>query len=282
MNKVIVGAIGALVVLVAVGLLALLRQELSPAPAASAPAASAAVVTGSVAAAASEPVAPPPPAAASVAAVPAVAASGPVQPVDIESALVELLGRKAVLSWMQTDDFARRFVATVDNLGRSHAPARLWPVNPAPGRFTTDRTPDGESIGLDNAQRYTPYILMLETLDLRKAIGLYAALYPRLQSAYVDLGFPKQRFHDRLLEVIDLLLATPLPEQLPAVVPPRVQGEMQITRPWVLYEYKDPAWQALSAGQRLLLRLGPVNERRVKARLTELRALLQAAPPAVR
>ena len=51
---------------------------------------------------------------------------------------------------------------------------------------------------------------------------------------------------------------------------------MQPARPWVLYEYDDPALQPLSAGQKILVRMGTANERRVKAKLTELRRLVTA------
>jgi hypothetical protein len=55
---------------------------------------------------------------------------------------------------------------------------------------------------------------------------------------------------------------------------PTIAGTEQPQRPWVLYEFDDPALQSLSAGQRILLRMGPVNERRVKARLAEFRRLV--------
>jgi hypothetical protein len=207
----------------------------------------------------------------------AAAASGPF---DVESALGDLFGRKAVLSMFQLDDFPRRVVATVDNLGRSHAPARLWPVNPVTGPFIVEEKDGGEVIGADNGLRYTPYVLLIETVDLRQAVALYRRMYPSLQQAYVDLGYPKRYFNDRLVEVIDQLLATPdlagpLKIHLPVINTP-VRPE----RPWVLYEFDDPALQALSAGQKMLLRMGPVNERRMKTKLAEIRRLVTAdAPP---
>ena len=42
----------------------------------------------------------------------------------------------------------------------------------------------------------------------------------------------------------------------------------------MLYEFTDPSLDALSAGQKLMVRMGVANERRLKARLRELRALL--------
>ena len=74
--------------------------------------------------------------------------------------------------------------------------------------------------------------------------------------------------------MIDLLLATPDLDALPRVHLPTVNGPIQPQRPWVTYQFDDPALESLPAGQKILLRMGPVNERRMKAKLAEIRALL--------
>lgn len=197
-------------------------------------------------------------------------------PLDVDAALIELFGRETVLSLFQLQGFPRRFVATVDNLGRAHAPPRLWPLNPAGGRFIVEKREDAKIIGADNGLRYTPYVLLIETVDLRQAVALYVRLYPLFQQAYEDIGYPKHYFNDRLVEVIDQLLATPeVREPLKVHLLP-INGPVQPVRPWVLYEFDAPALQALSAGQKILLRMGPANEQRVKAKLAEIRRLVAA------
>jgi hypothetical protein len=99
-------------------------------------------------------------------------------------------------------------------------------------------------------------------------------LYPSLQRAYEELGYPKRYFNDRFVDVIDLLLATPEPISAPKVHLPTVNGPVQPQRPWVLYEFDDPQLEGLAAGQKMLLRMGLRNERRVKVRLAELRNLI--------
>ena len=207
---------------------------------------------------------------------PVTQASGSTGEPDLRSALIQLLGRQAVLSMLQLEDFPRRVVATVDNLGRAHAPSSLWPVNPVGGRIGVDSRSGSPMLSPDNAQRYTPYVLLLERIDLRQAAELYGRLYPQLQRAYEELGFPQRHFNDRLVDVIDELLATPEFEQPLALRLPEIKGPMQPPRPWVLYEFEDPKLQALTSGQRILLRMGPVHQRRVKARLIELRSLVTA------
>lgn len=209
---------------------------------------------------------------------PAVASQNPAAPVTVDESLTELFGRKAVQSLFQLQDFPRRFVATVDNLGRPHAPAIIWPVNPAEGHFSVKSEGGASVIEPDNGLRYTAHVLLLETVDLRQAAAVYVRLYPMFQQAYEDLGFPKKYFNDRLVEVLDQLLATPEIDGPVKVHLPAIQGPLQPARPWVMYEFDDPALNALTSGQKILLRMGPVNERRVKARLAEFKRLITLAP----
>src|SRR5206468_8565598 len=106
-----------------------------------------------------------------------------------EGAVVQLFGRKAAQSMFQLDDFPRRVVATVDNLGRAQAPSRLWPVHPSAGRF---------SAGPDNALRYAPFVQLVESVAMRQSVPPDARLYPQFQKAYEDLGYPRGYFNDRL------------------------------------------------------------------------------------
>lgn len=191
---------------------------------------------------------------------------------SVRQALTGLLGREAVLALLQTDGFAERVVATVDALPRGHAAPRLWPVHPAEGRFTVD----GGRIAAANEQRYAPFVRMVERLDPAAAAGLYRRLQPQLQAAYENLGYPGRRFDDRLLEVVDHLLATPQPDSPPAVTLTEVKGPIAPERPWVRYEYADPALESRSAGQRILLRLGDAQRRSLIDWLRAFRAHVAA------
>jgi hypothetical protein len=202
------------------------------------------------------------------------AASSPA-PATLESALANLLGGEFMATLVRSDDFARRVAATVDNLGREKAAARLWPLQPPAGRFTARRQAEGgEVVASDNFVRYARHLVLVEKVDLRQAVALYKRHYPQFQQAYEELGYPGRHFNDRVIEVIDLLLATPAAPEPLAVRLPAISGPIQPERPWLLYEFADPAQQALPAGQQLMLRMGPDNARRLKARLAELRRLL--------
>ncbi len=223
-----------------------------------------------MAAAASDPVAPvAPPGELQPVKIPA--AAQPLAADQIGSAITAFLGSKAALTFFQLTDFPRKFVATVDNLGRSHAPPVAWPISPTEGRFTVQTFDGATVISSDNGLRYTPLVLLLEKINAGLAVDLYVRMYPVLQQTYVDLGYPNNQFNDRLLQVINHLLATPNAPQVMAVQLTEVKGPIPSVRPWVRYEFADPALEALSSGQKIMLRVGSVNQNRLKARLSALR-----------
>ena len=80
--------------------------------------------------------------------------------------------------------------------------------------------------------------------------------------------------NDRLVAVLDQLLQAPEPAgPLPVKLTP-VNTDVPNLRPWVRYEFVDPALEALPSGQKILLRMGPANEARAKALIRELRKRL--------
>ncbi len=176
----------------------------------------------------------------------------------------ELWSDQAVEERFQFRNFIRRVVATVDNLPRRKLAQQLMPVKRVEGMYLVEGDDGGYAATAANARRYTPYVTLLESIAPKQLVTLYVRLYPLFQQAYEDLGYPGQYFNDRLMVAIDDLLAAP---ELAA--PPK------LVRPKVFYLYADPELEASSAGQKILMRMGPDNAARVKASLRAIRAELE-------
>lgn len=197
----------------------------------------------------------------------------------VQETLLGLVGRDAVLKYLNVSEYIRRFVVTVDNLPRKRAPVRTWPVNPTPGRFVAAGSGDTTSLSPENFKRYEPFVRLVESIDSGTAVALYVRFYPLVQEAYEELGYPNKYFNDRLIEVIDHLLATPDLAGPVRLTLPKLEGSIKLDRPWVLYEFADPELEARSAGQKILVRMGIDNETRLKAKLRDLRAKLARSAP---
>lgn len=194
-------------------------------------------------------------------------------PQAFERALSEAIGASA-FQYLIPDELAQRIVATVDNLARPHAPARIWPVSPTAGRFQVDRSDDGTTtITAANEDRYSALVAIAESVDPARVAAVYSRFYPVFQRAYEEIGFPGRPFNDRLVAVIDHLLQAPRPTQpIPVtLLEVRTEAGEPPARPWVRYEFADPALESLSAGQKIMIRIGPDNRRRLEAVLGAFR-----------
>ena len=188
-----------------------------------------------------------------------------------KAALLDLPGTQGLGSLLRPENLIRRLVATVDNLPRHKLAVELRPLEPTGGSVLVSGGDLQANLDEHNGTRYAPVMAILGTLDMHALHDLYRHYYPLFQRAYEDLGYPQKSFNDRLLAVIDHLLDTPHPARPLALV-----------RPKVFWEFADPALEARSAGQKLLLRLGSDNQAVVEGKLRELRALLatRGATPA--
>jgi len=162
----------------------------------------------------------------------------------------------------------RNIVATVDNLPRRTLPRRVMPLSPVPGTFVVSKEGGGYVIAAANAQRYVPLVRLLEATDPTKLVAVYVHWYPRFQDAYRELGYSHAYFNDRLVDAIDSMLASP---QFPATV--------GVVQPSVLWQFEDPEFEMLPIGQRVMLRMGPDNAARAKARLLAMRRLVARVAP---
>ncbi len=179
---------------------------------------------------------------------------------SLRESLAASLGKQALNDIVITKDIARRIAATIDNLPRRKLAERLLPIRPPAGHFLT--TGQGEIVTLSpsNYARYNGYVSVARTVDAKQIVGVYLYYYPLFQQAYQELGYPKKQFNDRVIQAIDDLLATP-----------SVAQPVELVRPKVLFEFEDPDLEDLSAGQKLMIRIGPENAAVVKGKLREIR-----------
>ena len=161
-------------------------------------------------------------------------------------------------------DIIRNIVVTIDNMTGAKLPQKYSFTAPPGGQFLVFRDAAGtEFIDPKNHDRYWSFVELAEMSDLRRFVSFYVRYYPLFQQAYRDLGYPDRYFNDRFVQVLDHLLAAP-----------EIRVPIKLVRPKVFYQYADPALESLSAGQKLLIRMGPDNAARAKARIKELRQAL--------
>jgi DUF3014 family protein len=186
----------------------------------------------------------------------------------LRGSVERLTDAKTAEEFLVPENLVRNFVVTVDNLTRVKVASDRRPVKPTPGATVVEIRGNETILSEENYARYAPFVSLVQAADAKQATAVYLHYYPLFQRAYEDLGYPDDYFNDRMVDVIDHLLATPTPA-----------GPIKLTQPKVFFEYADPALEGLSAGQKLLLRMGPANAAQIKAKLKELRVEIASQKP---
>ena len=183
---------------------------------------------------------------------------------EISMAINSLIEGKALTGLFSFKSFIRHFVVTVDNMTNQKIPQRYVFTRRVPDKFAVIKQEfDTALLDSKNFKRYSAYVNLFDVVDSRKLLTVYVRFYPLFQEAYEALGYPGRYFNDRLIQVIDHLLAAP-----------EIEGSINLVRPKVFYQFADPELESLSAGQKILLRIGYENTLRVKSKLRELRSIL--------
>ena len=179
----------------------------------------------------------------------------------ISGELASVVGAAPLARHVETDGLIRRLVAAIDNLPGGRLSMKQRPIKAVPGDFAVTGEDASLQIDAANQARYAPLVTLIEAIDPASLAAVYRRYYPLFQQAYQELGYPDAYFNDRLVTVIDQLLA----------VKP-IDGPIRLARPNVLYLFADPALEARPPGEKILLRMGSDNAARVQAVLRRWRA----------
>lgn len=178
--------------------------------------------------------------------------------------LTEMEPGARLLRLVTPEEVIRRFVVFTDNVARDSLPQLDYPVRPVEQDMIVEEVDDNLYV-MDEAshERFDPLVDTLVSLEVDQAMAIYEALQPLFSEAYAELGYGEQDFDGVVVDAIDRVLATEVPE-----------GPYQLIRPSVMYEFADSSLENLSPVEKQLIRLGPENTARLKERLRDYRAAL--------
>jgi hypothetical protein len=182
---------------------------------------------------------------------------------DVVGGLTEIFGETAVMEHLNPERIVRNLVVSIDNAPRQQLALNQRPIQPPTGDFVTSGTEDAIVLAPENYERYEPFVALVASIDAKTLVSFYRGLEPLFQQSYEELGHPDASFETRLTEVIEHLLQTPTP-----------RGPIALVQPSVLYRYADERLENLSAGQKLLIRMGVNNATVVKCKLREIQSEL--------
>ena len=179
---------------------------------------------------------------------------------EVRQALSEMVGVNPLAVYLVKDHAVSRLVGTLDSLTSRQVPAEINPIKPASDKFVVETEGERLVLSPENFARYDGYIALIAGVDAGALMMTYQHYSPLFQEAWEDNG-GEGLFDDRLVDLIDHLLETP-----------DVPGPVYLVKPEAVYLFEEPALEAMSAGQKILIRMGSANAAIVKEKLTEIRS----------
>ncbi len=184
----------------------------------------------------------------------------------VKASLAEISGtsQEDVNRILMNEAVLQRFVVAVTNVANDELATNYRLVSPPEQSFRVYNQAGKKWIDAASYKRYTPYVDMLESFDNEALLNLYETYQSDIQQKYSEIGDPDRDFNSVIVDAIDQLLDTP-----------EVPMPVEVYTDSVAYKYADERLENLSSPQKQLLRTGPDNMRRIKAKLRELKALIE-------
>jgi len=178
----------------------------------------------------------------------------------VHNKTVEMADGMAIEPMLVEKDLVRHFVVFVDNLAQGELARKVSPLKGPGSVFTVSDITNKTYLNPDGYHRYDLYADFVANLDDVQLAATYKVVTPLLSEAFEELGYGDMSFNERMLEAIDIMLAAPIVDQ-----PIELDGVS------VNYQFVDPKLEALPNAQKLLVRMGPENSKKVKAALRRLK-----------
>lgn len=177
----------------------------------------------------------------------------------VQQKALAMINNNVLSASLVQQDLVRQFVVFVDNLAQGELTRKVSPIKGPEKLFTVSEITNKVYLNPDSYHRYDAYVDSITKMDEQSLIITYKQLTPMLEEAFTELGYSNAKFNDRMLQAIKMLLAAPI-----------VEDPIELNSISVNYQFVDPDLEALPSAQKLLVRMGPENTRKLKVALRKL------------
>lgn len=177
----------------------------------------------------------------------------------VQRKALAIINNNVLSSSLVQQDLARQFVVFVDNLAQGELTRKVSPLKGPEKLFSVSEITNKVYLNPEGFHRYDAYVDSIAKMDEQTLMATYKQMTPMLEEAFSELGYSNAKFNDRMLQAIKILLAAPI-----------IEDPIELSSISVNYQFVDPNLEALPSAQKLLIRMGPENTRKLKVALRKL------------
>jgi hypothetical protein len=167
-------------------------------------------------------------------------------------------------NWLKEKDIIRRFVAVVDNIVNGENPAANLNFLKPEKNFQIITHKQNLILDPNNYIRYDRTASIFDSLKIKTLLNLFYHIEPLLDETYQKMGYPGQYFRPALMRAIDIILDIPI-----------IKVPIFLQKKVITYSFENQEFENLSPAQKLILRLGPENIRKIQKKCRDFGALIR-------
>lgn len=180
--------------------------------------------------------------------------------------IVELVPNSVLTDLVVEQDLISNFVVFVDNASRGELVTQFSPLQAPKDKFSAQQV-EGDLLSFElnetDFARYNNYAELFAALPLDKSLTIYKELTPAIDEAHMELGYEAGTFDRKLKRALDFLIDAPV-----------LSEDAKLVAPSAMYQFADAELEGLMSIQKLLLRMGPENQQKIRAKLVEFKQAL--------
>jgi hypothetical protein len=177
-----------------------------------------------------------------------------------DTAVRELIAAEQVPNllreWSRHKELVRSVVVAVDNVAQGQSPAAQLAFLAPAEKFAVIQKKGVTCLDPRSYRRYDALINVFMAIPDETLVFWYRKLYPTMEAAFRELGYPEITFSQRLKQAVEQL------DQVPAT-----GEEIPLEKKILSYAFADSSLEDLNPAQKHFLRLGPQNVTRIKKKL---------------
>ncbi len=162
--------------------------------------------------------------------------------------------------WFLTKNVIKKFIVIINDLSQNQLLYKHRTFLKPPAKITVKIDAKGLYLAKQSYSRYNPLATAIEAIDVQTGLDLYIVFKPLFEKVYKEFSYPPQyRLDDIFLKAAANVIDAPI-----------VTSRIALVKHTISYKYADKKLESLNDVEKLMIRMGPENTKKIQAKLRQL------------
>lgn len=162
--------------------------------------------------------------------------------------------------WFLTKNVINKFIIIVNDLSQNQMLYKHRTFIKPPGKIVVKMDSKGLYLAKQSYSRFNPLANAIEAIDVQTGLDLYIVFKPLFEKVYKEFSYPAQyRLDDIFMKAAANVIEAPI-----------VTNRIALVKHTISYKYADKKLESLNDVEKLMIRMGPENTKKIQAKLRKL------------